>query len=519
MGKKVSVKKRSLLADEARQYQELWENAPVAYHILDTHGIILRVNKTEARMLGYATEEMVGRSIFDFILPAQREDAEQRFRLKLAGKKLVGQSLPRKDERVYVKKDGTQFYVSIQDVLEKDDQGKVVGVRTTMMDITERVRAAEALRTSEQRTQAMNVLLQFSNQVRTKKEYLEIVIEQLKKWSGCAQCGIRILNKEGYIPFDAYSGFTRAFWEAENWLSLKKDQCACVRVIAEKPDPQDRQAMTATGSFYTKNSLQFVAQLAPEARQRFRGECMRCGFASLAVIPIRSKGKVVGAIHLADKKEGLFTPKRMEFMEMLTPLIGEAITKFNSADKLRESNELLQKSQEQLIEAYKHQGVINRKISFLLELEKHQQGKKRAEVVRYILDSAINLARADAGIIYSFDENKDKTCSLVASSGLPKDKQAEAKKLTGKNCPLLKNLVKNPVRLQGAPAEHGVGAAPLAAGIQYFLLLPIMKEKKAKGCIFLEFFRKRSMDTHELEFFDVFSMHASMALVNIGVIK
>jgi PAS domain S-box-containing protein len=94
--------------------------------------------------LGYSKEEMLGKPIFDFILREQRKEAEERFRLKLAG-----EQIPKHDNRIYVKKDGSKMYVSIDDVLEYDSDGNVIGVRTTMVDITERKRSEEALQESE----------------------------------------------------------------------------------------------------------------------------------------------------------------------------------------------------------------------------------------------------------------------------------------------------------------------------------------------------------------------------------
>ncbi len=132
------------LRESRRRYKELWDGAPAAYHTLDTRGIITQVNQTEMNMLRYSKEEMLGKPIFDFILREQRKEAEERFRLKLAG-----EQIPKHDNRIYVKKDGSKMYVSIDDVLEYDSTGNVIGVRTTMVDITERKRSEEALQKSE----------------------------------------------------------------------------------------------------------------------------------------------------------------------------------------------------------------------------------------------------------------------------------------------------------------------------------------------------------------------------------
>ena len=60
-----------------RHYRKLWNDAPVAYHILDIRGNVENVNRTEASMLGYEPDEMIGRPIFDFILPEERDNARQ----------------------------------------------------------------------------------------------------------------------------------------------------------------------------------------------------------------------------------------------------------------------------------------------------------------------------------------------------------------------------------------------------------------------------------------------------------
>ena len=129
-----------------KRFKELWDNAPVAYHILNTDGIILDVNQTECDMLGYLKTEMIGRLIFDFVLMEQKTGATQRFI-----QKIKEQFVPECQERTYVKKNGNRIFVSIRDVLERDLEGNVVGIRTTMIDITERKKAESALIESEKR--------------------------------------------------------------------------------------------------------------------------------------------------------------------------------------------------------------------------------------------------------------------------------------------------------------------------------------------------------------------------------
>jgi PAS domain S-box-containing protein len=139
-------KTKEELREKEKRFRELWDYAPVAYHTLDINGIITDVNQTEARMLGYTKQEMVGKSIFAFILPEQRAEAQRRFQQKISGQKIS-----RAESRMYVKRDGSKIYVAIDDALERDSDGKVISVRTTMVDITEQKEMEAVLKESEKR--------------------------------------------------------------------------------------------------------------------------------------------------------------------------------------------------------------------------------------------------------------------------------------------------------------------------------------------------------------------------------
>ncbi len=132
------------------RYHSLWDNAPVAYHTLDRNGIITDVNKTEIMLLGYTKEEMIGRPIFDFIVPDQRQEARRRF-----SRKLAGQKIPLVKNRQYQKKDGTIILVHSEDYVERGDHGQVTDVRTAMIDVTKQVAAESALHASQERYRAL----------------------------------------------------------------------------------------------------------------------------------------------------------------------------------------------------------------------------------------------------------------------------------------------------------------------------------------------------------------------------
>lgn len=229
---------------------------------------------------------------------------------------------------------------SLQPVKEID--GSVGGVVLSLVNVTER-------KEIENRTNATNALLNLFSKKSVKKDYFDAVIDLLRRWSGCRCVGIRVLNERGYIPYESYVGFSQEFWESENWLSVKQDQCACIRVITGNPESQDVTMMTTAGSFRCDNTVKFVGQLSGEEQSRFRGICVQNGFMSVAIIPIRYQEKTLGAIHLADEKEGKVPLKSTEFIESMVPLIGEAVNRFNLEEEIRESEARLRLLSSQLL--------------------------------------------------------------------------------------------------------------------------------------------------------------------------
>jgi len=147
VGAQIAVAIERKRADEAlkesdRRFRDLFYDAPVGYHELDTEGRITCVNSTELLMVGYSSEEMIGHHVWEFI-----EEAGVAHAAFL--ERLVGKAPPGTVERSFRRKDGTLMEVQLDDRMLHDPSGRIMGVRATMLDITERKRTEEAVKASE----------------------------------------------------------------------------------------------------------------------------------------------------------------------------------------------------------------------------------------------------------------------------------------------------------------------------------------------------------------------------------
>jgi PAS domain S-box-containing protein len=134
------------LKGSENRFRELFEDAPVGYHELDSEGRIVRINRTELAMLGYTQEEMAGEYIWKFI-----NDGEVSRHAVLA--KLSGKTPPPADgyERTFHRKDGTSFSVLVKDMLLKDSYDQITGIRSTIQDVNEQKQAEERIQKSEEK--------------------------------------------------------------------------------------------------------------------------------------------------------------------------------------------------------------------------------------------------------------------------------------------------------------------------------------------------------------------------------
>jgi two-component system sensor kinase FixL len=124
------------LRDSERHFQSWFQDAPVACHEVDRHGVILCVNPVECELLGFSAEEMVGRPIWDFMAPEDREKTRAGLLQRIADEQPL---VPL--EREYKRRDGTSVIMEIHQKRIRDAAGRPTGLRTFLLDITQRKRA------------------------------------------------------------------------------------------------------------------------------------------------------------------------------------------------------------------------------------------------------------------------------------------------------------------------------------------------------------------------------------------
>jgi PAS domain S-box-containing protein len=132
------------------QLQAIYDGAPVGLCFLDRNLRYISINRRLADMNGTTVESYLGRTVHEMI-PEVFPGVEPYIRRALLGESIEEVEFTR-PSRELGKPDGTNI-VSYQPAL--DEAGEVIGISVAVVDITDRKRAEEALRESEDHLRAM----------------------------------------------------------------------------------------------------------------------------------------------------------------------------------------------------------------------------------------------------------------------------------------------------------------------------------------------------------------------------
>jgi two-component system, cell cycle sensor histidine kinase and response regulator CckA len=136
-------------AQSENWHRQLVETAAEGIWVHDENGVITYANARMAEMLGFAGEELIGRKVEEFFLPADHSMERVRAANLRGGRK-------EQFDRRLRRRDGSEMWVLTSCNLIEGDAGDAIGGEkpgslAMMTDITERKRAEYALRRSEER--------------------------------------------------------------------------------------------------------------------------------------------------------------------------------------------------------------------------------------------------------------------------------------------------------------------------------------------------------------------------------
>lgn len=191
------------LRDSEEKYRALYDNAPQAYQSLDVDGRLIDLNDTWLKMLGYEREEVMGKPFADFLHPDWVAHFEKNFPVFKA--------------RGYVRdvqfklrhKDGSFVEIELNGCIGYLPDGSFRKTYCVFQDITQRARAEELLKKSEETYRSL--LNNLSPAVVVHSPDTKVVFANP---AACNLLGITADQIEGRVAIDP------------RWIFLREDRSA-----------------------------------------------------------------------------------------------------------------------------------------------------------------------------------------------------------------------------------------------------------------------------------------------------
>ncbi len=298
---------QSALRESEERYRSLVESSPDAV-VIHVDGKIVFVNEAAVQLGGaQSPDQIVGRPLMDFVHPDDREMVDERIRQATR----EGKGLPLIEEK-FVRVDGITIDVEVSSI-PFTYQGRA-GAQVVIRDITERKRAEEALRQSEER-------------------YRSLVYS--------ARDAIFTLSPEGAITSLNPAFETITGWKCEEWIG---------RSFTSIIHPDDHHL--AVQNF--KRMMQ--GELVPVHELRIHTKKDMYVSGEFTITPQRLRDRVVGMIGIArditERKKLEENLRQAQKMESLGTLAGGIAHDFNNILAIILGHASLHKKQENTPEKF-----------------------------------------------------------------------------------------------------------------------------------------------------------------------
>ena len=145
------MQQQQALQRSEERYRRIVQTAEEGIWMIDAATATTFVNPKMASMLGYTAAEMLGRSMYDFMDERAKADARENVRRREMG-------ISEQHDFRLTRKDGSDLWTAMSTSTAFDADGRYEGALAMVTDITERRRAEEALRESEERFRSLTML-------------------------------------------------------------------------------------------------------------------------------------------------------------------------------------------------------------------------------------------------------------------------------------------------------------------------------------------------------------------------
>ncbi len=271
-----------------------------------------------------------------------------------------------------------------------------------------------------------------------------------------------------------------------------------VRYIEENPISPGHG--TLTGRAALEQRTIYIQDALTDPSYEWREAAMRGKYRTTLGVPLLRGDETIGVIALVSKEVKAFTDKQIQLVETFADQAVIAIENVRLFNEVQARTEELARSVEEL----KALGDVTQAVNSTLDLE---------TVLSTIVSKAVQLSRADSGVIYVFDE-RDQRFRVRATFGLSEElvtairEQAD----TIREATLDRQLRETPDIENEAPSP--LRDIAMRAGLRSRLLVPLVGPDRVIGALVIRRKQSGKFLQGTIQLLQTFAAHSVLAIEN-----
>ncbi len=168
------IKFEQALKESEDKFRTLFELSPDGITVSDTGGVVKYVSPKVVEIFGAKSEnELIGRKVFEFIVPEDRQKAVNNTKRIMNGKE------SRTNRYTLIKNDGSIFYAEINSAILFNNNKEIIGMLSTTRDITETIK--QEIEIKKLNEELEEIVKQRTSQLEKANEELEQTNEELEQ--------------------------------------------------------------------------------------------------------------------------------------------------------------------------------------------------------------------------------------------------------------------------------------------------------------------------------------------------
>jgi PAS domain S-box-containing protein len=318
---------KQALQENDSLFKMLYEKAPLGYQSLDENGHFIVVNQTWLDTLGYAREDVIGKSFANFLHPDWRNHFKENFpRFKSIGE-ILGV------EFEMVKKNGDLILVSFTGKISRDETGDFQQTHCIFQDITERKKSDEITARHHEELNEINRIGRIAGATLELEQVLRCILQNVTEY----------LNSSVGMIFLADPVKKNITWGASLGLSEQ-----FVNDFKETPI---RIGEGLTGTIVQTGKPIFIQENSSNDPRIVRPVVVKENLNSFLGVPIFAEDKVVGVMNILTRPPVKLEERDKHFCSAVGSQVGLAIINAKKYSELKKAEESLRRNEKDLRES------------------------------------------------------------------------------------------------------------------------------------------------------------------------